>query len=307
MARTHVKLRPHDRVRLLTSIKPVFNKSVDLICTIPGIHVSYSNPSTGIFVRSSTDLWITDYTANLFTLAAEDAAPTLAVDRFDNLYCFWHTGDVPPFNVIGRKSRDWGHSWHAWGPSPTIFDFKFPRACCAIEAQFMAMHNGSSVEIFRSVDFFKTLSPTTSLFTQACPLQLVDLCVDRRDVLHLIYQDSSNNIWQRLSKDGQTWRNPVILDGGASFPSGVFLNPKGNLLCFEGPSDPGPVKRRQIKSTYEENEGTSIDTGLRFPLQYMGLHQDRRDNMWLAAQQASGKLWVGYSNTYGEPWHAKVS
>jgi hypothetical protein len=294
-------LRPHDRTRRgVTS--GASGTGVDLVCTTPGIHVSYVVDG-GIWVRSTLNNWQTAYANSLWLIAAPDTIPTLAVDRRDNLWCFWHTGDTAPFNVIGRISNDYGNSWSPAGAASAISSYKFPRAVCQLDAQFFAAHNGDSVVVWRSVDYFATFDPVDPVLTISCPLQLVALRTDRRDTLHILYVDGTGTMKQRLSKDGFTWRSAVSVEASSSKPAAAFPLPSGHILLWQS----GSLLRQPTLSEYELPDGAPLSTGITaFTEHYVGVDRDRRDNVWLAGQIAGATLWVGYSDTYGEPWNEVV-
>jgi hypothetical protein len=115
-----------------------FSGGVDLAVTVMGKHVSYRSHSNTLVASTF------DEGANwTYSLVAEDAGgtarPTIAADRFDNLYVAYHRDDDASLIFL---SRDWGATWEEW---KTIAGLTFPR----LRVGVYATNNNEVLMIFR--------------------------------------------------------------------------------------------------------------------------------------------------------------
>lgn len=219
------------------------------------------------------------------------ASPTLAVDRFDNVWVWYH--DLA--QSYSYLSKDYGQNW-------TLFAQHLggaPRMAVGVEDSYLAMHDGGvTLTVYRTMDGGQTLLPA---FGQTCPAQVGAMEFDRRGVLHLLYKDSDNRIWHRHApdpKDG-AWSDPTFWAQGR-FQTLAIGTEYSLFARFDG----GLLYLNRTNETCTEIAGSSaVPTGTFVP-GYTGIWIDRRGQHWLTPKPAAAavtSLWSGSLVSWSSP------
>ncbi len=210
---------------------------------------------------------------------SEVAAPTIACDRWDNLFVWWHDATA----AYGYRSFDYGGTWELFA---THAGMVFPRVALGLGETFLAMHDdATTLTVYRSLDLGETLDETD--FTQECPAQLVALELDRRAELHLVYRDDETptqlwHCWRINDPGGDVWTDAALWADG-EFPALAYGQdqrqpPEGGLF---GWWDDGALKFKPTDAT-----GTSLGALVESPSQsyepgYIGLVLSRRSDAFV--------------------------
>jgi hypothetical protein len=300
MPRSTVALWPRELARI--SAKPTTPPAagVDIIATVTALHVAYRNEAQ-ICVCTSRDQGRTFEQVLVATDAATDAIPTLAVDRDDNLFCWYHDAGHTARAYI---SQDAGGSFQAWA---TIGSFDYPRPFITLEAQLIVGWDGAALSLRRAVDGDFWASAPATIGTVAASRQLAALGQDRHGWHHLIYESGSDvaHRYARHAEDLAT-ASPATLIAGKDLPSAAFGHPVpaalvGGVVAFW---DASTLQEERTADSYDALSGGLVLPALGVGRQVVGVCFDRRDLAWMVGQVAGSTLAVLWSPSYGAEWRA---
>ncbi len=281
-----VALRPRDSVRFNLSRTTAAPRGADITATTPGLHRS-RRIGMHVYVDSSFNAGLTWATVDVAADAATDSIPTIAADRFDNLYLCYHDADA----VRIYLSRDLGVTWEPW--DSVSGGKKHGRIAFAADRQYLALWSGGSVTLYESTDYLLT---RTVVLTFAADEHLVDLDVDRHGWRHLTYE-ASGDIYQRMSPDGADWtRAADLLATGRSRPSLATAAPRGLLLRWDGDSLAVDV----LASDYVTAAGTPAAITTTLSRQYLGFAFDRMETAWIVGLEDDNTTTTLYNSRYGD-------
>lgn len=233
--------------------------------------------------------WITRGPDGLESLVAQ---PTLAVDRRDNVWCWYH--DLT--TSYGYLSRDYGATWELFAQHTGA---GAPRMAVGVEENYLALHDGfATLTVYRTTDGGVTGSP---VYAQECPAQVGAMEFDRRGVLHLVYKDADNQLFHRYSPDPRTtdFSDPVSWGPGRFQTLAIGIE-YGLFARFDG----GLLYLNRTNETFAELAGSAVVPAGTFTPGYVGIWIDRRGQHWLTpkpAGQSVTSIWSGALTSWSDP------
>jgi hypothetical protein len=260
--------------------------------------------------KDEGDLW----TGSPFaTDPAVKQVPTLALDRHDHLYCFYHTEN--------DDLRVWRNKWLGdpshWEDFLTKSDinYRHVRGVFAEAALYLSVWRpeDEAIKVYRTENFGTTLVQVLQVTASpALPEQLASFRMDRRGLLHLYYFNDSGGLYHLWSKGTNPtgpsdWNTPLSMtlnavEYGLSDPpvgtagQSVALGTMYGLVAHQEDADFGGASFVFLTDESYHLASTpagyqrylALPGGLTFKHpQSFGTLVDRRENVWVIGKLAT--------------------
>lgn len=253
---------------------------------------------TSVMVGTSRDAGVTweDVTVAADGVAGE-SAPALAVDRHDTLWLTYHNNDAGATSYLYR-SDDLGTTWEQ---TYSIGGRTYPRPCSTPERLLLA----TQIHLLNAITITAALNAEGTSFGASIhevPIDAAefrpDLRMDRRGLLHLVYEATDGSVLHRWSADGgDTWTEPeTVAADGVGAEAGYQMGAERALLTWW---DEGTLKVATTDETFAAYEETvSSPTTTEYQPQQLGVLWDRRETAWLLGLVDDEPVVVWSRNVY---------
>lgn len=278
---------------------PVVSRPVDLAETPNGWLWRAVRIDAEIRVEYSRDAAVTWEGVTVASDAADDdayraAAPTLAVDPWGGVIVWYHDGAE---NAQAYRTED----GQTWTPLATQTGLLYPRMALPLGLPVLAGFVGGRLGVWETADYGATLGNAVGAEISEADIGRVELRVDRREQLHLVYSQAPAVLHRHYRVAQQAWSEPetLLTAERAGYAGGLE---RAAAVAFE------PAEETLLAVTTEETWG-GTPTPIESPttllqLDYPGLLWDRRGTLWLCAANLPGELTMLYWRPDGQGWRS---
>jgi len=277
------------------------------ICPATGFHYRAYRRSSGAEVRVARSrdggrTWDAPVTlaSDADATAGLGAWPALEVDRWGTVYCWYHT-TAPA--AQGYYSADGGATFALYA---THTGLRYPRPRFRLERLVVTAHVANALNLYESDDGGATLALALT-FGTGVPKQRTVMQVDRRDYVHLLWDEGDGDISHRGSRTPgvlASWVQDFITFLGR-IPGYAIAVPAAVTVWFAEASAVLSAERSLADyATNDEPCGVpGVDPSMTFKICSPGMAADRYGIYYYLNRESVGNdLFTWGSQTGGETW-----